>query len=81
MRTTGWFCILAALLLFLAAFNTVYTWNFSVQAITAHPQSPQQLPWQLRAGIEALSGAAFLLPGLGMLTPFGTHRRRHRSGS
>jgi len=79
MRTTGWLCILAALLLFLAAFNTVYIWNFSADGIAAHAQSPQQIPWQLEAGIELLSGAAFLLPGFGMLTPFGIHRRRRSS--
>ncbi len=79
MRTTGWLCILAAALLFLAALNTVYTWNFSAETMTLHAQTPQQLPWQVEAGIEVLSGVAFLLPGIGMLTPFGP--RRHRSGS
>jgi hypothetical protein len=76
MRTTGWFCILAASLLFLASLNTVYTWTVA-PAIAA--PAAQALPWQLQAGIEAVSGAAFLVPALGMLAPFGVHRRRHRS--
>ncbi|HTX40576.1 MAG TPA: hypothetical protein VMD25_02015 [Acidobacteriaceae bacterium] len=82
MRTTGWFCILAASLLFLASLNTLYTRTVAEPAMSVQPiHSAQELPWQFQAGIEAISGVAFLVPGIGMLAPFGVHRRRHRSGS
>jgi len=80
MRTTGWLCILAASLLFLTALNTVYLSNFAA-AMTLRTPTPQELPWQVEAGIEVLSSVAFLLPGLGLITPFGGHRRSHRSDS
>ncbi len=82
MRTTGWFCILAASLLFLASLNTLYTRTVAAPTISVQAApSAQQLPWQFQAAIEAISGVAFLVPGIGMVAPFGIHRRRHRSGS